>query len=204
MQDKATEMLTITNLISQRRGEFINLHIDNQFFCSLAPSQVTAWDLYRGRVISKRELNLLRTEADAEKAYTMTLRYLALRIRSVKEVLDYLSKKGFSASSSTVVERLIDNGYLQDNDFAQRWSAMRYRMLWSPRAIRAELVRKGISREIIESCHINDEAGEVIESLIKKKIRHRSYSRDQIIRYLIGRGFRYPDIKLHIDKLITN
>lgn len=194
-------MPVVTKLVTQRRGDFINLYVDDEFYCGLSLNQVAAWRLHKGQELALEQLNELQAEAAESKTYGAAIRYLALRIRSTQEVRDYLKRKGFEATSDKVIERLIGEGYLDDKDFVQRWSEMRRQMLWSPRAIQGELMRKGIAKHLIDDCIEYDEVDGVIKQLIVKKNRHHMYNREKLMRYLMSKGFSYSDIKPHLDRL---
>ena len=192
-------MPTVTKLTTQKKGEFINLYIDEQFCCGLSLNQVAAWRLRKGQELTLEQVQELRAEAETSKAYNAAIRYLALRIRSTQEIRDYLQRKGYEASIDDIVTRLTNEGYLNDEDFAQRWTAMRQQMLKSPRAIETELFRKGIAKDIIARCVDSESVDDAIEQLIAKKNRHHRYDREQLMRYLVGRGFTYSQVKPHLD-----
>lgn len=193
-------MPIVTKLTTQKKGEFINLYIDEEFWCGLSINQVASWRLCKGQELSAEQMQQLRAEAEASKAYNTAIRYLALRIRSTQEIRDYLKRKGFEVSRDDVVLRLVDEGYLNDEDFARRWSDMRRDMLKSPRSIESELIRKGIAKDIIRTT-VNDEGVDsTIVALITKKNRHRAYDRERMMRYLVSRGFTYSQVKPHLDE----
>ena len=191
----------VTKLTTQKKGEFINLYVDEEFYCGLNLNQVAAWRLRKGMELSGEQLLQLRAEAQSSKAYNAAIRYLALRIRSTQEIYDYLMRKGFDAAIDEILARLTHEGYLNDEDFARSWAEMRRQMLKSPRAIERELVRKGISKDIIAATVSDEGVDSSIEQLITKKNRHRTYDREHMMRYLVGRGFTYSQIKPHLDKV---
>lgn len=193
-------MPVVTKLTSQKQKDFVNLYVDDEFCCGLSLNQVASWRLHKGSELTHDQLDRLRNEARASKAYNLAIRYLGLRIHSSQEVMEYLRRKEFEDVSIAVVGDLKREGYLQDGDFALRWSAMRQQMLWSPRAIRDELSRKGIPKDIIDDCIGGIDTKEIILGLIAKKSRNRTVSREKMMSYLVGRGFSYPDIKLCLDE----
>ena len=88
---------------------------------------------------------------------------------------------------------------MNDEDFARRWADMRPDMLKSPFAIESELLRKGISKDAIRAVVSDHGVDSTIQELIAKKNRHRKYDREQMMRYLVGRGFTYSQVKPHLD-----
>ena len=80
-----------------------------------------------GRVITKNEL-LLKKEIDKElysklmhdnnvcEAFDAGVKYIAIRLRSIKEMRDYLFKKGYLVDVvNEAIQNLINNGYLDDD-----------------------------------------------------------------------------------------
>jgi regulatory protein len=192
-------MPVVTKLTSQKQKDFVNLYVDDEFYCGLSLNQVASWRLHKGSELTHDQLDRLRSEARVSKAYNLAIRYLGLRIHSSQEVIEYLRRKEFEDVSIVVVERLKREGYLQDENFALRWSAMRQQMLWSPRAIQDELSRKGISKDVIDDCIRGIDTREAIIELIAKKSRNQAIDREKMMRYLVGRGFSYSDIKPCLD-----
>lgn len=194
-------MPIVTKLSAQKKVGFINLYVDEEFWCGLSLNQVAVWKLYKGQELSVEQLRELRAEAESSKAYYAAIRYLSLRIRSTQEIRDYLSRKSFEHSIDIIVARLTNEGYLDDEDFARRWVAMRREMFKSPRAITSELICKGIAKDTISTVISDDYVDYAIDHLITKKNRYRVYSRESIMRYLLSRGFTYSQISTHLDKM---
>lgn len=195
-------MPKITRLTSQKRGEFVNLYIDDEFFCGLSLNQVAAYRLHKGQEMTEAELLSLKQEANQSKAYYAGLRYVGLRIRSEKEMRDYLRRKGYEDDVVTAaLTRLTSEKYLNDTDFVERWIAMRRAQHWSPRAIQADLMKKGLHIDLADPTMTQDESlQESIDSLIHKKTRHRTLEREKLMQFLAGKGFQYADIKLALDR----
>jgi regulatory protein len=79
--------------------------------------------------------------------------FLAVRPRSVEETRQRLVALGYQSELvEAVVERLVEIGYLDDEEFARAWVESRDRA--RPRgehALRLELGRKGIERQTIDA-----------------------------------------------------
>lgn len=131
----------------------------------------------------------------SQEALTTALRYLSTRPRSVFEVRERLSKKGFSpADIDKTIESLTLAGYLDDMKFGRMLSASRLRHKnWGLLKIRNELKIKGVSAEIIEEVLGADakesEAGAAREALLKWSRRNRV--KPPIDRVTAGRAFRF-------------
>jgi len=119
--------------------------------------------------------------ADLYKKYLdITLRFLSFRSRSEKEVRDSLIKK--QASNDTIeqiVEWLKDHKFLDDKEFARRFTEQRIKLRpRGMRVIKMELRQKGISQEIIEEITAKNEGEEDNELAMAKRIVEK-----KIIKY---------------------
>lgn len=129
------------------------------------------------------------------EALTTALRYLATRPRSVFEVRERLSKKGFSpVDIDKTIGSLTLAGYLDDTKFGRMLSASRLRHKnWGLLKIRNELKMKGVSAEIIEEVLGSDaresETGSAREALEKWSRRNRI--KPPMDRVAAGRAFRF-------------
>ncbi len=104
------------------------------------------------------DLTLERTETD--RARGTALRLLALRSRTVSEIREKLAKSFGSEAVEQAIARLLNEGLLNDAEFAQQWRQSRERRKPRSRsAIERELKQRGISEDVI------DEALEDYDSL---------------------------------------
>lgn len=102
------------------------------------------------------------TEPDPEaqkKAYSSALNLLAIRDRSRAEIADRLAGRFAAPVVEQVVDRLCDDGYLNDGKLAARLAeAFLETKNFAPRRVRYELARRGLTAESATSAleHIND------------------------------------------------
>ena len=145
-------MCTITALKPQKRSKSrVNVFLDGKFAFGMA-FQI-AHNLNVGQKLSGNDVVRLQVEDEVEKAHDKVLVFLAHRPRSEAEVSTRLSRHGFPKEvAQTVLQRLRAAGLVNDTAFAAFWvgnrSTFRPRGL---RALRAELLQKGVSDEVIES-----------------------------------------------------
>ena len=116
------------------------------------------------RVITKNEL-LLKKEIDKElysklihdnnvcEAFDTGVKYITIRLRSIKEMRDYLLKKGYlSDVVNEAIQSLISNGYLDDDRFTKAY--IKDKMTFTSKGdykIRMELSSLGIDNSIIDN-----------------------------------------------------
>ncbi len=195
---KGLSVPTITDLKPQRRASYINVMVDGEFVCGLSDFQVAARGLHVGDELSAEDIESLKTQSIEAKAYASSLRYLSYRIRSTGELSDYLRKKEFSSSViQSIIKKLTDEKYLDDEDFTNRWIRMRMDQNRSLATIRVELMKKNINSSTIQEAlaHIGgEETKSQIARLVQKK-RQQYPAPEKLIQYLLRKGFRYSDIK---------
>jgi regulatory protein len=129
------------------RSPRVNVHIDGRFAFSLPAD--AALHLSVGDAIDDDELRALLARDAAERAYQRALRFLAVRPRSVLEVRRRLRAAGVERlPSAEAIDRLRDQGLLDDTQFATYW--VEQRQTFRPRGSRAlisELRARGVDRE---------------------------------------------------------
>lgn len=111
----------------------------------------------RGRrpVPETREAARARRAAihDPEVVIGAAARLLESRPRSIAEVRRHLTGAGYRGDLvEEAMTRLVQLGYLDDVEFARSWIASRDRAHpRGERALRSELARKGVSREVVDA-----------------------------------------------------
>ena len=90
-------------------------------------------------------------EAKVKKARNLVLKLLGYRARSIKEVRDYLERKGFNEEiTETIIDEMIGYGYLNDRRFAIDFINYRKERGYGKKKVRYELFIKGLDQRIIE------------------------------------------------------
>ena len=191
-------MPVITDLKPQRREGYINVLVDGEFVCGLSDYQVAFFGLHVGDEVTRERVDELQTSSVVGKGYAAALRFLSYRIRSIGEVRQYLRRKEYPEDViDALLQRLIQEKYLDDSDFVQRWVRMRMDQNRSIATIRAELMKKQI-----DSTSIQRALGDIDDNDIRKQIQHLVQKKrplyatpEKLIQYLLRKGFRYSDIK---------
>jgi len=129
------------------------------------------------------------------------IRSLGMRAHSVAELKRKLiSKRMDPAVVSDVIEYLLDLGYLNDHDFTRQFVEYGFRRkLWGAFKVRASLMERGVSKEIIDEYL----AGEDVDTwerqgareFARKRIRNQPLPDETFIKklttQLTGRGFSW-------------
>ena len=178
----------------ERKKDRVKLFLDDAFAMDL--SSLDAAQLRPGQLLTQAEVVALSEARASLKAFDRAVRYLSYRPRSVDETRRHLERNDFAGSLVTAaIERLIEHGYLDDLAFARFWLENRNRFKpMAPRALRYELLQKGIDDAIIDNVLSEIDAEESAYRAAHGRIsRYRGMSRLVFRRKLSGmlrrRGF---------------
>lgn len=178
-----------------------NIYVDGKYSFSLDELQLVQNGLHSGLEISEAQLEQLKSESDFGKNYIRAVDLISRRLRSEREIRDYAFRKQWTKSNTErVIERLKARGYLDDRRFAELFFSSRHQSgRYSLKRIRLDLVKKGISSDIIDDlCRANGDSAALLK-LINKRI-NKYDDENKLIAYLARNGFRYDDIKAALDR----
>ncbi|MFN2195300.1 MAG: RecX family transcriptional regulator [Anaerolineales bacterium] len=205
MQQKITALT-----VQKRNPQRVNVYLDGEFAFGLSRI-VAAW-LEIGQELSPEKIESLKTEEQREAALQQAIKYLSYRPRSSEEVRRNLQKHDYpEALIEATVDRLQQNGLLDDRKFARLW--IENRSEFRPRGRRAleyELRKRGVPDAIIQQTldqELTDEEQLALKVAQKylRKLNHLSQLEFQrkLGAYLARRGFSYETAAPVIDKLWT-
>jgi|YNPMSStandDraft_1061717.scaffolds.fasta_scaffold37847_1 regulatory protein len=191
----------ITALKAQKRNpDRINVYLEGEFAFGLSRI-VAAW-LHVGQMLSDEKIKQLQEEDVAEVAFQRALRFLAHRPRSKHEMEQKLQMAGFEPNVvRTVIERLKNSGYLDDQQFSKLWVENRndYRPR-SRRVLAMELRQKGVAEEIIQHTLSENPDEEALAYRAASRYARRLEGLDwetfrtRLSGFLARRGFGYGTI----------
>jgi regulatory protein len=190
-------------LVAQKKNQDrVNVYLDGRFAFGLAA--IEAVRLKRGQVLSDADIEQLQVADDVEKAHEKALRFLSSRPRSEWEVRQNLHKANYETGTvDRVVERLRQVDLINDAAFVRYW--VDNRAQFRPKgevALRQELRRKGVNREVIDT--VLAEAGYVeenaaLQAALAKADRYRHLPwqefSQKLSAYLARRGFDYETVR---------
>lgn len=197
--------MKITAIKQQERlkGRY-SVFADEKYAFSLSEGTLLDQKLHIGQEITKEQLAGYKKLSADNKAYGLTLAYVARRMRSRWELTDYFRRKEYSEElGAEIMEKLERLGFVNDETFAKNWVENR-RLLKpvSKRRLSQELRQKRIADDIIEQVLAEDETEEVdtLRELVERKRRQSKYQDNlKLMQYLAGQGFNYGDIKAVLE-----
>lgn len=190
----------ITALKVQRRNpQRVNVHLDGIYAFGLA--RITAAWLQVGQELSDQKITELLTKDSAEVAFQKALRFLENRPRAEAEVRRRLHEHQIPDEAiDPVIERLRNNGLVDDARFAKEW--VDNRSTFRPRSRRAliqEMRQRGVPAETIQEAVADiDEDALALQAARKqaRKLHNLEWLdfRRKLSGFLARRGFNYATI----------
>ena len=101
-----------------------------------------------------------------------------------------------------ILERLVERGYVDDKKFAEFWVENRnVRKGVSQKKLKLELMKKGISSEIIDEAVSGRDEKEEIRKMIEKK-RNKYSEPEKLMAYLCRQGFSYDLVREMVSEVL--
>lgn len=199
---------TITAITAQKRDKKrVNIFFDGEFAFGISRI-VAAW-LQVGQNLTDEQISKLISEDQDEIAYQRAIKLITYRDRSIAEIRQSLHQKQIPEEIiENVINRLGENGLLDDKRFANLWIENRNEFRpRSHRMLTLELRKKGISEDIISQVLENTTADEELaHKAAQKQIRRYMTLEWQEFRRKLGsflarRGFSYETVDLTVHQI---
>lgn len=130
-----------------------HVYVDGTWAFSVHQDILVKYQLLKGTAIDPGLYEQVLQAEERHKAFRAAVRLLGRRPRTARQLEQYLTQKGFAPEVAGEVRMMCEQqGYMDDRDFARQWIDERLRS--RPRgkyALRLELLRQGIDKEIVES-----------------------------------------------------
>lgn len=156
--------------------------------------------LVGGMNLTAQQLNLIKSSAKKDRIYTNTLNLLSRRRKTKNEVIDYLARKEvYKDQAKEIIDKLTNLGLIDDSKYIDSFvNDLSLKSPVSSKEIKYKLLKKGISKNLIEEFFSNNEEDESkkIKELILIKRRQSKYQDDlKLTAYLVRKGFNYGKVK---------
>ncbi len=186
----------ITEMSVQKHNKSrVNIYIDGEFVGGLEAVTALGAGLRVGAEADGATVLALQAESDGEAAFVKATDYLSRRMRTERELRDYLTGKDFSESViDGVIRKLKEYGYIDDEGFVEAYTET-YSSRRGKKRIRMDLLRHGATPDLIEAAvnGIGDQR-EAAERAAEKYLRTRAYDRRKLASHLMSKGFEWDDI----------
>jgi regulatory protein len=198
--------MKITNIKQQLKNpERASIFVDSQYSFSISLDELIKYKLKNNDELTSADVKKYKKISADGKLRARTLEWLLNRPHSERELRDYLyRKKAEPEQIEKFVNEFIEKDYLNNAKFAQWFSELQARKGKSNRAILAELIKKGISRELIDQSLQEQGSSEAkrLKELAAKKAKLSRYKDNpqKLMQYLVGKGFDWQLVKEVIAK----
>lgn len=204
----------ITDIKKTKKGYF-SIFANGEYALSVNDEILLKYKLEIGSKIDIDKLKEINYKTNYNKCLQKSFDILSRRQHSCKEVSEKLLKYYEEDIVNEIIQKLLDINYLDDIKFCESYLSKCLNFnKYSIRKIRYDLLKKGISNDVINEVlsNLNNELDEsflVKDIVLKKyvsKLKNNEYRKvfDSIIR----RGFNYEDtkkgIKLAMEELNDN
>lgn len=195
-EDDLQSKLKITSLKQGvKNPNRVNVFVNDKYEFSLDVTQVVDFKIKVGVEISPEQLLEFKKASEFGKLYQRTLEKALTRPHSEREMRDYLCKKIYEKKLDKeyidrIIGRLIEKKYLSDFEFAKWYVENRFvKKGISQKRLKMELMKKGVSSEIIEEVlGARDDKEEILKIIAKKRAK---YNDEKLIQYLCRQGFSW-------------
>lgn len=182
------------------KGDKIHVSVDNVYTFTVDETFFYSLCLSEKRDYSAEELNEILEKAGERRSYNYAVTLLSRRDHTVKEINDKLKQKGYGQYASATVHKLSEQGYLSDERFAQMYVRELLNLKnYGKKRIVQDLMRKGVSREIIEDILSeteipDDRIREIIERKYLRFINDEKGLK-KTVNALLRLGYSYSEIR---------
>lgn len=193
-----------------------NLILEDGTKIKIHEDLILKYSLLLTKQIDDSLLEQLHKENQIYEIYEMALKYINIKLRSRKELYEYLVKKNYEKTNiNTILDMLIKQGYLDDKIYATSFVHDKILMSsYGPNKIKSELHSYGISNEIIDEVIISFDENlekERIDKLINKQIKANHNKGPMLLKkkiqsYLLNLGYSSSLINqsLNVMKFVDN
>lgn len=203
-------MPVITKITQQKKdSERYNIFLDEKYAFSVDEAILVKFGLTKGMTLDDWSIDDMVYEDEIRKAFNRALHYLGFRMRSEHEVKKKLLDAGYGeAVVREAIVKLRNLGFLNDETFSEALlQTQKNASSKGPRAIRQELQKKGIGKElqaqVLES-YSEDEQLQIATKLAEKAANaNRAIApaqlKQKIQNALLRKGYSFDIIKQALE-----
>lgn len=174
------------------------VYLENNDIITLYEDIIIKNNLLLTKELSYEQIDELQRQNNDYGSYDIALKYISIKMRSEKEIKDYLIKKGISEFN---VERIIDklkgNGYIDDIKYANAYIKDQLNLSNNgPYKIKSNLINLGIDEDIIDELIykidkdiIKDKLTKLINKQLKIKKGSKNMLKLKLVTYFCNLGY---------------
>jgi regulatory protein len=192
--------MTVTKIELLQKGKY-RVYLNDEFAFILYKGELKKYHLDVDKVLSEEQYQMILDGTLLKRAKLRAMHLLKDMDRTEQQLTNKLKDNGYPTEViEAAIEYVKSYHYVDDREYARRYAE--YRALEkSKKQITFDLVKKGISKEIIQEvlADINFDETNIIVKLVEKKCRNKDLSslqeQQKICRFLMAKGFTYEQIR---------
>lgn len=208
-------MAIITKITTQEKNkDRFNIFIDSgngeEYAFSVDSDVMIKFQLKKGMEIDEFSTMEIQYQDDIRKAYNLAVHYLSRRMRSQKEIAEYLEQKQMEEPViNEVLHKLTGQNYINDEEYA--FAYVRTQMNTTdkgPEVIKTELKEKGIQGELLDRALREftfdtqiEKASLIAEKFFKKNTKDsQRVTKQKLENLLLRKGYLYAVIHIALEE----
>lgn len=203
--------MIITNIIQNKRFKnYYDIYIDDEYLFFVTYKELKFLKLKENDLLSEEILHKIYRDYVYPRAKNRAFRLLQRRDMPKKEIIKKLKDTGYNQYIiNKVIEFLEEYNFIDDRKYTEKYINYN-KTKKSLKQINIELIRKGISKDIVEEFADYTEICEedIAYNLIYKKYKNLDTIDNKIkrrmISYLMRKGYNYGLISKVINQFIQN
>ena len=208
--------LKIIKIQKTTRKNLYKITFDNDFEIQLYTEILLKFKLRTGDIIEEKDLKDILLQNQIYEAKNTSLRLLAKRMRTEKEIIDKLKQKKFEDSIITqTINELKRINLINDEEFVDKFinNTITLNKNYGRYALLNKLIKFGISKNLANErisklLTDNDEYETALSAAKKKLLNLKRYDESKkiqrLISFLSGRGYNWDIIKKVLSELKIN
>ncbi|QCJ41555.1 recombination regulator RecX [Bacillus sp. S3] len=208
-------MAIITKITTQQKNQdrfnvFMDYGKGEEYAFSIDSDVLIKYQLKKGMELDDFSFLEIQYQDDIRKAYNLAVNYLARRMRSEKEINDYLLKKEMDEPIiKEVIHKLTAQKYINDEEFAIAYVRTQVNTTdKGPSVIKMELKEKGIKEstllQVLEEFPLNqqiEKATKIAEKFFQKNTKESSkIQKQKLENVLMRKGYSFEVIAIAVNE----
>lgn len=169
--------MEVTNIKKEKKNTYL-LTLDNKEELLVYDDVIVKYSLLPKKKISEAELNQIKKEKSELECYYKGLDYLNIKMRTKKEMREFLKKKEYSKDIiEKTVKKMEEEGYLNEQKYIQAYIGDNFRFSSDgPIKIKQKLLKQELSANLVEE-ELNKMPKEEWLAKLKKLIQKKANSK---------------------------
>ena len=189
--------ITLISLQNKNKSR-CNVFVDGEFYSGVSMETVVKFRLKVGMEVAREDLDNVILESERSEALAKAADYISSRLKTKREIKDYLIKKGYSEEIAWYcVDKLKEYDYVNDKEYSKRYVESTAKKQ-GKRLTEYKLMMKGVRKDDISAAYFecDIDGNENAKNIAIKYLKNKDITKENLAktyRYLIGKGFTHEE-----------